>query len=536
LDVEDGWILGNFATLLFQHRYSNVDQPTHDLTLDIENLYWRALSADPDNLMWKVNLGGFLLACGRTREGLDLFDQQVIPRLSEEDNDSTLRMETWFYVLCHARARRDEAIHHLRTCLAGGARSHGWNFSVHVERARHEGDGEVIWLERLAQVISHDTPMTILDMWPLWNPTAQESYFSHGQEEAGITYNPSPRKSDGTIQYARRKKPPAQCGEEALPSSLPFSSARSSTQEEGVGGEARQGLRLKLRPREPVADDFTLTAESMASMTGDHTSHPNSFDTSSDARFWSSSDEEDPENAFDLSTKAGDSPSKEEEDLLPEEVKGQQIGKPVRKKQPPRGTTRGGKQPSRNGSDLGVSKKRTATRKPGRPVLGSQPGDEDEYAPTSASPSIKRKRGPPTTPPTNKRNAKKGRPQQEQPSSGRGRSKLKPSPSRRRFTKLEEEKAAIEERRLRWSNPFELMADEFDPDCVLKDAETREESREEDPFDFDNHLRRKEKVLRREQDELLTFLGKHRPATASATSPPPLDKDGSAFDFDEEDG
>jgi hypothetical protein len=45
LDAKDGWILGSFATFLFQHRYAP-GEFGREATLEIENLYWRALSAD----------------------------------------------------------------------------------------------------------------------------------------------------------------------------------------------------------------------------------------------------------------------------------------------------------------------------------------------------------------------------------------------------------------------------------------------------------------------------------------------------------
>lgn len=114
----------------------------------------------PDNLVWHANLSGFLLSCGRRREGLDMLDEQVIPRLSAEEDkvrtrppkhatcklsssflcthvfmsattcfhvkDSALGLEAWFYVLCYAPERRGEAIDHLRGYLNAGARSHGW--------------------------------------------------------------------------------------------------------------------------------------------------------------------------------------------------------------------------------------------------------------------------------------------------------------------------------------------------------------------------------------------------------------------------
>lgn len=607
LDAKDGWILGSFATFLFQHRYAP-GELGREATLEIENLYWRALSADADNLVWHANLSGFLLSCGRRREGLDMLDEQVIPRLSaEEDKDSALGLEAWFYVLCYAPERRGEAIDHLRGYLNAGARSHGWDLALHVEHAKREGDHEAVWLERLSQVITQDASVAMLDMWPLWNPSivcGPSAAANSPQQQRGrglpdedllATYSPSPRKRDGP-QYVRRKR------------NHDDTAATSASQDTELGAADGRQRSLKLRFRQPMHRDedededdghTSVVALGPRPHAGGKAKREDDEEEEEEAEreerkgpeakahrpqtqstteesgrtrdilFWSDDDDDDDEDE-EGNARGGVGGSKPlsasytRKRRRPHEgdnaggggsaaAEQQRKGLALKRGAPPSPSAAPKKRTLQESAQQKNTNKRAATKTRTSRAHAEEEEEGDTPPSSSSSPvatsksasgaQAARKRAPKGAAKApsggqqqRERKGKKGRavatsildcPSPTTTTTTRAKSRHREAPTQskelspnkarpttlarsRSRTRLEKEEAE-EERKTRWINPYERMAEEIDEEAAAAAAGHAgydDDDPEDDPFDFDGHQKRREKALRQEQDELLAFLGK----------------------------
>ncbi len=153
--------MGNYAILLqyIRHDYERADE-----------YYRRALQADPQNANHLCNYAGFLLTQGKNKEGLEVLDKVV--RLPEASEAGTVAAESWFYAFAHRPVEgRDEALRRLKRVLTNGARSPGWDFRPNICRARQDNHPDVLWLDKLAAVISGEADIAILEAWPSWART-----------------------------------------------------------------------------------------------------------------------------------------------------------------------------------------------------------------------------------------------------------------------------------------------------------------------------------------------------------------------------
>ncbi len=160
LDADPGHasILGNYAILLNDVR-KDYDR--------VEEYYRRALIADPDHANNLGNYAGFLLARGRSDQGLQMLDE--VFRLPDASVSSSLAVETRFYAFAHRLDEgRTEAFQNLKRVLEAGARSPGWNLEDNIARAREDEHPDIEWLEKLAAVITENADIAILDEWPAW--------------------------------------------------------------------------------------------------------------------------------------------------------------------------------------------------------------------------------------------------------------------------------------------------------------------------------------------------------------------------------
>jgi len=123
---------------------------------------------DPKNTNNLGNYAGFLLSGGKAKEGLSALEG-VLPLLSAAEASGGLAAECWFYAFAHRpAAQRDEALRNLKQTLQSGERSPNWNLAPNIAQARKDGHPDVIWLEKLAAVISEGADIRVLDTWPRW--------------------------------------------------------------------------------------------------------------------------------------------------------------------------------------------------------------------------------------------------------------------------------------------------------------------------------------------------------------------------------
>ncbi|MBF0151894.1 MAG: hypothetical protein HQL84_17905 [Magnetococcales bacterium] len=129
----------------------------HDLA---EQLYQRAIAADPKNANILGNYAGFLLARKRKAEGLERLQAAFGLRLPQQ---RSLHLELLYYATIHAPDRYPEALSTLKRLIVDGVRSPGWDLSGHVAIAREHNDPRAELLAQLAAVISDGADPASLD-------------------------------------------------------------------------------------------------------------------------------------------------------------------------------------------------------------------------------------------------------------------------------------------------------------------------------------------------------------------------------------
>ena len=65
-----------------------------------------------------------------------------------------VELELWFYCLAHFPAEYPQAEQKIRTLLAEGARSNGWDFRDNIARAETDGHPNIPLLRELADATS----------------------------------------------------------------------------------------------------------------------------------------------------------------------------------------------------------------------------------------------------------------------------------------------------------------------------------------------------------------------------------------------
>jgi hypothetical protein len=494
----------------------------------------------------------------------------------------------------------------------------------------------------LAQVITQDASVAMLDMWPLWNPSivggpsaAAASPQQRGRERGqGLpdddllaTYSPSPRKRDGP-QYVRRKR------------NHDDTAATSASQDTELGAPDGRQRSLKLRFRQPMHRDenedededdghTSVVALGPRPHAGDkaakreddeheedddddgeedeeeaereewkgpeakaHRPQTRPTDEESgrtrDILFWSDDDDDEGE-AEEGNARGGVSGSKPlsasytRKRRRPHEgdntgggggggsapVEQQRKGLALKRGAPPSPPSAAskkradvaGKRPRtlQESAQQKNANKRAATKTRASRTHAEQDEESNTPPPLSSSPAAARKRAPKKAPSggqqQRERKGKKGRgtvvttlddsssatttttaatatgAKSRRRAAATQDNKERGSPSTARPTTLArsrsrtrlEKEEAEEERKTRWINPYDRMAEEIDEDEAAGRAGEGghdDDDPEDDPFDFDGHQKRREKALRQEQDELLAFLGKkalptRRPAVAA---------------------
>lgn len=65
--------------------------------------------------------------------------------------------------------QQTEALEELKAILSAGGRSPGWDLGPHLAQAKARGRADMLWLEKLAAVISDGADIATLDGWEEWS-------------------------------------------------------------------------------------------------------------------------------------------------------------------------------------------------------------------------------------------------------------------------------------------------------------------------------------------------------------------------------
>ena len=118
-----------------------------------ERLFKKALELNPNDVNHTANYCQLLLAQGEQVRGKELLKGAF--SLTPPTPD--LELELWFYGLAHFPAEYPQAEQKIRTLLAEGARSNGWDFRDNIARAEADGHPNIPLLRELADAISETT-------------------------------------------------------------------------------------------------------------------------------------------------------------------------------------------------------------------------------------------------------------------------------------------------------------------------------------------------------------------------------------------
>ncbi len=136
--------------------------------LEADPKHARHIGTDPKHANHLGNYAGFLLSRGRHENGLAVLDRALAAEgLSE---NPALAAECWFYGLVHRPPEQQtEALEELKAILSAGGRSPGWDLGPHLAQAKARGRADMLWLEKLAAVISDGADIATLDGWEEWS-------------------------------------------------------------------------------------------------------------------------------------------------------------------------------------------------------------------------------------------------------------------------------------------------------------------------------------------------------------------------------
>lgn len=156
INPNEAHVLTNYAAFLTHQRKSSAAAV----------FFKRALEAGPNDPLTLANLAQVFLINGDA-EGLKIIDRALA--LLDEEPSPTAEIECIFYLFAHGPdAGRQDALQRIRTLIASGVRSPGWDFSHNVTRAGVDGHPDSDWLDRLSAVITDDAEPETLNTWPAW--------------------------------------------------------------------------------------------------------------------------------------------------------------------------------------------------------------------------------------------------------------------------------------------------------------------------------------------------------------------------------
>jgi Tfp pilus assembly protein PilF/DNA-binding transcriptional regulator/RsmH inhibitor MraZ len=159
LEPDKALFFGSYAIFLWEIR-NNYD--------GAGEYYNRALAIDSNDATNLGNYAGFLLSQGKADKGLSVLER-VFPLLNSPETPIGLAAECWFYAFAHRSfEQRDEALRNLKRILQSGERSPNWNLAPNIVQARKDRHPDVMWLEKLAAVITEGSEIGKLNTWTRW--------------------------------------------------------------------------------------------------------------------------------------------------------------------------------------------------------------------------------------------------------------------------------------------------------------------------------------------------------------------------------
>ena len=158
VDPNDATVLGDYASFLTDIRKD------HD---QAEEKYKKALEIEPNSPNKLGNYSKLLFTLGKEKLANELLYKAL--SMKNLDEYQGLQSELWFYAFANGPVeKRANALKNLKTVILAGDRSIYWNLSENVKKAEMDGHPDVKWLYKLADVITKDADIHILDEWEKW--------------------------------------------------------------------------------------------------------------------------------------------------------------------------------------------------------------------------------------------------------------------------------------------------------------------------------------------------------------------------------
>jgi Tfp pilus assembly protein PilF len=159
-DPKDASSLGNYANFLCDER-RDFDRA--------QELYERAIAISVTDIDTRANFAHALFLAGRRSRATEQLREAIKLGAAKPDAvPQALASEIAFYRAVHLSEERDDALRMLRTLVAKGALSRGWNFRAHTSLAETSGDPDAPLFAALADVLSGTAEASTLERFARW--------------------------------------------------------------------------------------------------------------------------------------------------------------------------------------------------------------------------------------------------------------------------------------------------------------------------------------------------------------------------------
>lgn len=129
-----------------------------------EPYFRKALEVAPNDPRNIINAAAFFLIQDKREEGRELLDRAA----ALEKLDQEQRVAIAFHRYIHFPREKPTPLSQLKQRLKAGDRAKGWSFDLNIKRARQEKHPNTRLLGALAQVISGEKEIKILNQFPEW--------------------------------------------------------------------------------------------------------------------------------------------------------------------------------------------------------------------------------------------------------------------------------------------------------------------------------------------------------------------------------
>ena len=129
-----------------------------------EPYFLKALEAAPDDTQNNINSAAFFLFRGKREKGRELLERAA----TRKDLSEPQRVAVAFHRYIHFARETPTALSQLKQLLQAGDRARSWSFAENIKRARKEKHPNARLLEVLAEVVSGDKDIKILNNFAEW--------------------------------------------------------------------------------------------------------------------------------------------------------------------------------------------------------------------------------------------------------------------------------------------------------------------------------------------------------------------------------